>query len=777
MGRFPLTSVRGCQSKASLPDVQTQLSQQLRRSLFASDAEANTTRRSRSILRGCADDPTAIRDFPSQRSDIHQAILYMDSHSNPMDSESNPLLITDGLPAYDRIRPEHICPAVDALLTRCRDILSRVEKSPDTSWSTLMEPMEEVDLLFEYGWSPVGHLLSVANSDALREAHEAAMPKIIEFSLQLRQSEAIYTKLVTLRDSSSWASFGSAQQRIITRMIQSAEQSGISLRGRDRERFNEIEQELSQLGTDFSNNLLDATKAFFLDITDPADAEHFPASLRRIAAASWSHAEENKDKLPATPDAGPWRITLDHPCFGPFMEHCHNRGLRETVYRAYITRAGSGDKDNSPLIARILQLKKEQAGLLGFEWYADLSLSRKMAGDVAAVQQMFDRLLEASFDAAKKELEEITELAHEHGEQGPLAHWDVAFWAERLREQRYSFTDEQLRPYFSMDRVLNGLFELCHRLFGISIKPAAGKAPVWHPDVRYYEVFDEERRQTASFYLDPYSRPKDKRGGAWMSDCITRSAGPSGIRLPVAHLVCNSTPPTDDVPSLMTFREVETLFHEFGHGLQHMLTTVDYRDAAGISGVEWDAVELPSQFMENWCLHRPTLMKMAVHYETGESLPEDLYGKLRDAKTYRAATIMLRQLQLGMTDMALHYGYDPGSDETPFDVETRILSITSLLPPLPENRFLCSFQHIFAGGYSAGYYSYKWAEVLSADAFGAFEEAGLDDESAVTKTGRRFRDTVLAQGGSRHPMDIFRDFRGRDPDPEALLRHCGLGVK
>ena len=691
-----------------------------------------------------------------------------------MNSDANPLLNKDGLPGYNRILPEHIESAVEIVLARCREVLASVEQSTETSWSALMDPMEEVDRLFEYGWSPVGHLLSVANSDPLREAHDAAMPKIVEFSLQLRQSEAIYRKLVALRESLQWSGFSGAQQRIITRMIQSAELSGISLTGKERERFNAIEQELTQLSTDYSNNLLDATRAFHLDLTDTSDAEGLPVSLRRMTAAAWTRAEENKDKPAATAEAGPWRITLDHPCFGPFMEHCRNRALRETLYRAYITRAGSGETDNTPLISQILKLKKEQATLLGFECYADLSLSRKMAGDVSAVQQMFDRLLEASHEVAKRELEEITELAQQDGHEGPLSHWDVAYWAERLREQRFAFTDEQLRPYFSLDRVLNGLFELCHRLFGITVKSVDGKAPTWHPDVRYYEVFDESQRQIAGFYLDPYSRPKDKRGGAWMADCIARSVTPQGTRLPVAHLVCNSTPPSDNVPSLMTFREVETLFHEFGHGLQHMLTTVDFRDAAGISGVEWDAVELPSQFMENWCLHRPTLMKMAIHYETGEPLPDDLFQKLRQSKTYRAATIMLRQLQLGMTDMALHYGYDPNGSESPFDIERRVLSITNLLPPLPESRFLCSFQHIFAGGYSAGYYSYKWAEVLSADAFGAFEDAGLDDEAVVATTGRRFRDTILAQGGSRHPMDIFRDFRGREPDPNALLRHSGL---
>lgn len=688
----------------------------------------------------------------------------------------NPLLISTGLPAYDRILPEHIVPAVDTLIARARNILTELERSTAASWDDLMIPMEQIDLLFEYGWSPVGHLLSVANSEPLREAHDAAMPTIVDFSLALRQSEPIYRRLTTLRDSPAWPQLNSARQRIITRMIQSAELSGIALQGAERERFNAIEQELAQLGTDFSNHLLDATKAFHLDLTSSADVDGFPTSLRRITSASWSRANQSADQPPATPDAGPWRITLDAPCFGPFMEHCRHRALREQVYRAYITRASGGATDNAPLIEKILALKREQARLLGFDNYAALSLSRKMAGDSAAVQQMFDRLLLASLEPARKELAELAELAKASGQTEPLAHWDVAFYAERLREQRFSFTEEELRPYFALHRVLNGLFDLCHRLFGITVSPADGQAPVWHPDVRYYLIRDESGEEIAGFYLDPYSRPENKRSGAWMNDCISRSRGSHGLRLPVAHLVCNSTPPAGDVPSLMTFREVETLFHEFGHGLQHMLTTIDERDAAGISGVEWDAVELPSQFMENWCLHKPTLLSMAVHYETGESLPEELFEKLRSAKTYRAASTMLRQLQLGMTDMALHEGYAPESGETAFDVERRVQSITSVLPPLPENRFLCSFQHIFAGGYSAGYYSYKWAEVLSADAFAAFEEAGLDDLQAVARTGRRFRDTVLALGGSRHPMDVYRAFRGRDPDPQALLRHSGLAA-
>ncbi len=691
-----------------------------------------------------------------------------------MNSQTNPLLNRSGLPPYDRIRAEHVEPATNAFLQRCDQILQQLESEEDATWDRLMEPMEEIDLLFEYGWSPVGHLLSVANSDELRAAHESVLPRVVEFGLRLRQSQPVYEKLCRLRSSDTWAEFQEAQRRIIDKWIQNAELSGIGLKGTERDRFNEIEQQLSQLGTDFSNNLLDATKSFHLDLTDPEQVAGFPLSLKRLTSSAWSRAEENKDRTPATAESGPWRITLDTPCFGPFMEHCRDRDLRETVYRAYISRAASSPSDNTELISRILSLRKEQAGLLGFANYAVLSLSRKMAGNLSSVSRMFDELRAASYDVARKELEEVTALAQQQGQSGELSHWDIAYWAERLREQRFSFTDEQLRPYFSLERVLQGLFQLCHQLFGITVTAADGRAPVWHPDVRFFEVLNENGEHIADFFLDPFSRPKDKRGGAWMSDCIMRSVSSRSIRLPVAHLVCNSTPPVDTVPSLMTFREVETLFHEFGHGLQHMLTTVDFRDAAGITGVEWDAVELPSQFMENWCYHRATLMGMAVHYETGEQLPEDLFRKLCQARTYRAASQMLRQLQLGMTDIELHSGYDPLGSETPFDVDRRIQRLTSLLPPLPENRFLCSFQHIFAGGYAAGYYSYKWAEVLSADAFAAFEEAGLDDTVAISVTGRRFRDTVLAQGGSRHPMEIFRDFRGREPSPASLLKHYGL---
>ena len=686
----------------------------------------------------------------------------------------NPLLITSGLPAYDRITARDIEPAVTALLENAEQLLSKAEEAETGNWDALMTPLGQIDLLFEYGWSPVNHLLGVANSDELRSAHEAMLPKIVEFSMKLKQSRPLYERFCAIRDSSEWDQLSIAHHRIITQAILSAEQSGIGLEGDAQKRFNEIAQQLSQLGSDFSNNVLDETKAWHLDIVEATDADGLPESYRKMAAAAWTAAEENADSDAATPDSGPWRVTLDAPSFGPFMEHCRNRELRQQAYRAYTTRASTGDRNNEPLIQQILKLRAEKCDLLEYENFAALSLSRKMAGTSAAVQKMFDELKTASLESGKKELDEITALANENGHDGPLSHWDVAFWSERLREQRYSFTDEELRPYFSLERVLDGLFSLCQRLFAIDVKPADGRAPIWHDDVRYFEVFGESGAQIAAFYLDPYSRPENKRGGAWMDDCIARSVTPDETRLPVAHLICNGTPPVGDTPSLMTFREVETLFHEFGHGLQHMMTTVDLRDVSGINGVEWDAVELPSQFMENWCYHRPTLLGMAIHHETGEVLPDDLFEKICRARTYRAASQMLRQLQFGMTDMALHSEFDSSGEVTIFDVHRQIAEQTSALPPDPANRFLCAFSHIFAGGYAAGYYSYKWAEVLSADAFAAFEEAGLDDETEVQKIGRRFRDTVLSEGGSRHPMDIYRDFRGREPSTEALLRHNGL---
>jgi oligopeptidase A len=688
-------------------------------------------------------------------------------------SPDHPLLVTEGLPPFDRIDPGHIVPAIQQVLQEATEQLEALERDVRPSWDAVMPPLDAIARRFEYAWGPVSHLFGVKNSPELREAYTAVLPEIVAFGLRVKQSAPLFQAFKAMKDGKEWSRLDEAQRRIIDDKLLQAELAGIGLSGRSRERFNEIARELSEAATQFSNHVLDATKAWALTITDPADTQGLPPTLLQMAAQSYNEHKAD-DEPEATPAHGPWRITLEAPSFIPFMKHCRNRSLREQVYRAYVSRASSGELDNTELCRRILHLRQEQAALLGFDNYAAVSLAQKMAPDAAAVNEMFQKLRQASWDAAVKDLRQIQELAKRGGQAEPLAHWDIAFWAERLRERTFDFTEEDLRPYFPHERVLEGLFELVNRLFGVTVVAAAIDAPKWHQDVRFFHVKNEGGATIAGFYYDPYSRPHDKRGGAWMDDCLTRRRTVDSLQIPIAHLVCNCTPPVGGKPSLMTFREVETLFHEFGHGLQHMLTTVDYPEAAGIHGVEWDAVELPSQFMENWCYHRPTLMGMTSHYETGEPLPEQLFEKLCQARTFRAGSEMLRQLTLGMTDMALHTRFDPGGDESIFDVQRRIMEQTSVLPMFADDRYLCAFQHIFAGGYAAGYYSYKWAEVLSADAFAAFEEAGLDDDSLVRQTGRRFRDTILSQGGSRHPMDVFRDFRGRDPRPEALLRQNGL---
>lgn len=702
----------------------------------------------------------------------------MDQTTPAAEPEDNPLLVTEGLPPYDKIEPDHVLPAAQFVLSEAEEKLNALEQNIQPTWDGVVVPLDEIGKRFQWAWSPVSHLHGVKNSPELREAFEQARPHFVTFGLRISQSEPVYQALKGIREGDEWEKLDEAQRRIITTHLQDMELSGIGLSGEKRERFNEIINELSKLSTDFSNHVLDATKAFELEITDPADVEGLPPSLLALAAQSYNTVSDLPEDAPpreATPENGPWRFTLDIPSFLPFMKHCRNRDLRETMYRAYITRASEGEWDNSEIITQILKLRKEQAELLGYSSYADVSLSQKMAPDVAAVEEMFQTLREAAWEPAQRDLADLQKLADESGFGQELKHWDIPFWSERLREQRFNFTDEELRPYFPLDRVMNGLFDLVERLFDVQVKAADGEAPIWHPDVRFFKILDRDGTRVASFYLDPYSRPEDKQGGAWMATCMNRRRNPDGsLQLPVAHLVCNSTPPVGEQPSLMTFREVETLFHEFGHGLQHMLTRVDYADAAGINGIEWDAVELPSQFMENWCYHKPTLLGMTAHYETGEPLPEDLFEKLCQARTFQSGMQTLRQLTFGMTDMELHHAHDPDGADSHLDVARRIAKITSPLEPLPEDRTLCAFRHIFAGGYAAGYYSYKWAEVLSADAFSAFEEAGLNDEAAVEETGRRFRETVLALGGGRDPMDVFKDFRGREPQPDALLRHSGL---
>ncbi|MCC6782288.1 MAG: M3 family metallopeptidase [Planctomycetes bacterium] len=687
---------------------------------------------------------------------------------------ANPLLgPLHALPRFDAILPEHVEPAISGLLAELERGLERLEAAVGPNWRGLVEPLERLVEPMRLAWGAVGHLMGVKNSPELRRAHEAVQPEVVRAFTRIGQSRPIYVAARALRDSPGWSSLGEAQRRIVDKLILDAELSGVGLDGAPKERFNEIQRELAELATRFGNHVLDATKAYALELRDPREVEGLPESLRQLAAK----AARDAGSPDASAEHGPWRITLDATISGPFLQHSRRRDLREQVYRAWIARASTGELDNAPLIDRILALRDEKAKLLGFADYASLSLASKMARDAEEVSSLLEDLRRKALPAARRDHDELVAHARAQG-AADVRHWDVAYWAERLRERRFAFTDEDLRPYFPLPKVLDGLFALAERLFDVRIVAADGETSVWHEDVRFFRILDADGSPRAAFYLDPYSRPAEKRGGAWMDDGLVRSrlfAAPgTGVRLPVAHLVCNGTPPVGERPSLMTFREVETLFHEFGHGLQHMLTTVDFESAAGINGVEWDAVELPSQFMENWCYHEPTLMGLSGHWQTGAPLPRELFDKLQAARTFRAGSDTLRQVYFASTDLALHHGYAPARDGSPFDVMRRVAERTTVLPPLPEDRFLCSFSHIFAGGYAAGYYSYKWAEVLSADAFGAFEDAGLDDPAAVRRTGRRFRDTVLALGGSRHPMDVFLEFRGRKPSTEALLRHSGL---
>ncbi|NEO29777.1 MAG: M3 family metallopeptidase [Symploca sp. SIO3C6] len=690
--------------------------------------------------------------------------------------ENNPLLIGKGIPPFEAIKPEQVVPGITQLLAELDQELTCLETQVTPTWSGLVEPLDHLTERLTWSWGVVGHLMSVKNSPELRQAYESVQPQVVQFINKLNQSQPLYKAFKALSAGKDWSSLELAQQRIVEAAIRDAELSGVGLEAQKRARFNEIQLELAELATKFSNNVLDATKAFSMTLTSKDEVNGLPPSLTSLAAQAARAAGEEK----ATPENGPWRITLDYPSYIPFLKHSSRRDLRQKLYKAFVSRASEGDWDNTSVIERILELRQEKAMLLGFDSYAQLSLASKMAPDVAAVEALLEELRCKSYEAAAKDLDELKAFAAAKGvpEANDLQPWDVSFWSERQREEKFAFSAEQLRPYFPLPQVLDGLFALVKRLFGVSVTAADGTVPVWHEDVRYFQIADHTGAAIAYFYLDPYSRPAEKRGGAWMNECINRAKITEGssttTRLPVAYLICNQTPPVDGKPSLMTFNEVETLFHEFGHGLQHMLTQVDYPGAAGINNIEWDAVELPSQFMENWCYDRATLMGMAKHYETGEPLPEHFYQKLLAARNYMSGSAMLRQLHFSFVDIELHHRYQPGGNESAAEVRNRIAKTTTILPPLPEDKFLCAFGHIFAGGYAAGYYSYKWAEVLSADAFAAFEEAGLEDEEAISATGKRYRDTVLALGGGLHPMEVFKAFRGREPITEALLKHSGL---
>ena len=695
-------------------------------------------------------------------------------------TSNSPLLAGSGLPSFQTINADQVSKDIPQLLSRLetklqtleQDLSSAIDTDGPLHWSQVMVPLQQIGESLRWSWGVVSHLNGVCNSPELREAHAAQQPEVVRLGNRLGQSRVIYQALCLLRDKPA-ESLNPAQQRVLSAELLSMDQRGVGLDGDEQTAFNAASERLAQLSTQFGNHVLDATQAWTLRLSETSDVDGLPQrALEALAAAAREAGDAD-----ATAESGPWLLGLDMPRYLPFLTHATNRQLRETVYKAHVSRASAGDLDNRGLIEEILTLRREQAERLGYTHWADLSLASKMADDVPAVEALLEELRVAAYPAAQQELADLRACAQRHGahEAGDLAPWDLPFWSEKLRKERFDLDQEALRPWFPLPQVLDGLFGLCKRLFKVDIRPADGEAPIWHEDVRFFRVYAASGEAIAAFYLDPFSRPATKRGGAWMDECLGRRRLSDGsLVLPVAYLVCNQTPPVGDTPSLMSFEEVETLFHEFGHGLQHMLTTVDEPEAAGISNVEWDAVELPSQFMENWCLDHATLMGMARHWQTQEPLPEAEFKKLQTSRTFNAGLATLRQIHFALTDLRLHSVWTPELEITPNAMRRDIAVTTTVMPPIPEDEFLCAFGHIFAGGYSAGYYSYKWAEVLSADAFAAFEEVGLDKEEDIQATGARFRDTVLSLGGSQSPADVFAAFRGRPASTEALIRHSGL---
>lgn len=693
--------------------------------------------------------------------------------------EVNPLFTLEALPNFDRIRAEEIESGIRQLIKELEENASELEASLTPTWDGLVARLNDISEPLTYAWSIVTHLHSVKNSPEMRTVYETLQPEVVQISLRLSQSEPIYGGLKALRDGPQWNRLELAQKRTVEIAIRDAELAGVGLQGEARNRFGEIVTEIRALGTRFSNNILDFTKSYGMTLTKNEEIEGLPESLLAMAAkaAADAAADDGKEPPAHDPKKGPWRITLDVPLFLPFLKHSRRRDLRERLYRAYVTRATEGEFDNRPHIQRILQLRKELAGLLEFSTYAEVSLSKKMAREVDAVDRLLAELQESALPAARREIDEMTQLAREQTEDEDLElmNWDVQFWAERLRERKYEIEEEKLRPFFPLPRVLEGLFEIVEKVFGVSIKPADGEAQVWHPDVKYFKVFGDAGKELASFFVDPYIRPGEKQQGAWMNSFLQRKRRDDGsIRLPAAYLICNQTPPVDGKPSLMRFAEAVTLFHEFGHGIQHMLTEVDFPEVSGLEGIEWDAIEICSQFMENWCYHETTLLRMARHFETGEPLPAEEFRKIRAARIHLQGVLTAVQVHYGLIDIELHHRFDPEGGETPWERNRKLAERNLPMPLLPEDNFLCSFSHIFAGSYPAGYFSYHWAAVMAADAFSAFEEAGLEDEKAVAEVGKRFRETFLALGGGRHPMEVFKQFRGREPSTQALLRELGL---
>ncbi|MDH5259371.1 MAG: M3 family metallopeptidase, partial [Gammaproteobacteria bacterium] len=587
------------------------------------------------------------------------------------------------------------------------------------------------------------------------------LPKLSEYSTEMGQNQKLFSAFKQINESEEFASLDESQKKIITNSLRDFRLSGVELGENEKQRYKEIMQQLSNLTSKYEQNLLDATNAWKKEIQDVAVLEGLPDSSKALAKQMAESEGKNG-----------WLLSLEFPSYYPVMLYADNRELREEMYKAYSTRAsdqGSNSEwDNSPLMDEILALRHESANLLGFKSYAERSLATKMAASTDQVLGFLNELVDKSLPVAKNEFEELQVYAkNECGVEG-LEAWDVPYFSEKLREHTYSISQEEVKPYFSEDNVLSGLFSVVNRLYGLEIVEL-DSIDTWHKDVRFFEIKDSHGELRGQFYLDLYARP-NKRGGAWMDDCLTRLVIDEQIQAPVAYLTCNFSPPIGDKPALFTHTEVITMFHEFGHGLHHMLTKIDYPSVSGISGVPWDAVELPSQFMENWCWERSALDNMAKHYETGEPLPDELFNKMIAAKNFQAGMQMVRQLEFSIFDFRIHAEYSSEKGARIYEILDQVRAKVSVVKAPEFNRFAHGFSHIFAGGYAAGYYSYKWAEVLSADAFSLFEEEGVFDQSA----GKRFLENILEKGGSKEPMDLFVAFRGREPEIDALLRHSGI---
>jgi len=679
-------------------------------------------------------------------------------------STENPLLQDFDLPPYSQIKPEHVEPAIDRILADSRAAIAALkQRDPATlDWNTLVLALDELSARLGRAWGPVSHLNSVCNNAELRAAYEACLPKLSAYSTELGQDRALFDAFKALAGSPAAQAFDVAQKTILDHALRDFRLSGIDLPAEQQQRYGEIQMKLSELGSRFSNQLLDATQAWTKQIADEAQLAGLPDSAR----AQMKQAAEAKG-------LDGWLITLEFPSYYAVMTYANDRALREEVYTAYCTRASdqgpnAGQNDNGPVMEQILDLRQELARLLGFAHYAELSLASKMAESTDQVLGFLRNLAQRSKPFAAQDLAELSAFAAEQG-LAELQSWDVGYYSEKLRQQRYSISQEQVRAWFPIDKVLSGLFAIVQKLYGIEIRELSG-FDSWHPDVRLFEI-RENGAHVGRFFFDLYARP-NKRGGAWMDGARDKRRNAAGELIsPVANLVCNFTPAVDGKPALLTHDEVTTLFHEFGHGLHHLLTRIEHAGASGINGVAWDAVELPSQFMENWCWEPEGLALISGHYETGEPLPQDLLDKMLAAKNFQSGLMMVRQLEFSLFDFELHATH--GDGRSVLEVLEGVREEVAVLRPPAFNRFANGFAHIFAGGYAAGYYSYKWAEVLSADAFSRFEEEGVLNPA----TGRAFREAILARGGSQEPMVLFVDFRGREPSIDALLRHLGLSAE